>query len=99
MEVGTAAILCTEASRFSSNRCTGVVGVVVQCLDNGVMTESELLTLVAVTRQVMPGVSLDRIHNTARDTLIRENGAVRAEAKVEAGGDTVMGVSECVQLV
>ena len=99
MQVGTAAILCTETRRLSSSCGTGVVGVMIQRLDDGVVTESKLLTLVAVTRQVMPGVSLDHIHNTARGTLIGENGAVRAQAKVEAGGDTVVGVSEYVQLV
>jgi hypothetical protein len=65
VQVRSSAILSAEACRFLGCCCTREVRMVVECVDDGVMAEGDLLTLVAIAGQVMPGVALDRVHESA----------------------------------
>ena len=65
VQVRSSAILSAEACRFLGGCCTREVRMVVECVDDGVMAEGDLLTLVTIAGEVVPRVTLDRICDTA----------------------------------
>ena len=67
-----------------------MVRVVIESVDDCIVAEVDLLTLVAVAGEVMPGVTLDGILQAARGAVVREEGAIGTEPEIQSGADNVV---------
>jgi hypothetical protein len=96
VQVRAATVLCAEALRLLAGGGAGVISMVKQRLDDGVVAEGDLSPSVCVAGEVMPGIEAQGVVLAARCAVRMGECTIGTETKVQTSTNNIVRGRECV---